>query len=165
MDKHGCFHFRTVKEDRLKMVRMWMEGKSVRAISQETGSSLPTVHRWLRRWQREGTVETRTYSVRRHRRTSQSSSLIGDSSKKYNSRLTGKSLPDFHFSAATTNRYHYPLPFALINDNCKNNINALLALTFSDSPSSVVPNPYHCCFPLAYYLSAFNPHWSSYVWG
>ncbi|XP_068234399.1 uncharacterized protein [Palaemon carinicauda] len=44
---------------RTKMVCMWVGGMSARAIAQETGTSVTTVYRWIRRWQKEGNVETK----------------------------------------------------------------------------------------------------------
>ncbi|MPC16858.1 hypothetical protein E2C01_009695 [Portunus trituberculatus] len=39
---------------------MWVGGMSLRAIARCTGASVTTVYRWIRRWQREGHVLTRT---------------------------------------------------------------------------------------------------------
>lgn len=54
----------TVYADRLRMVWLWLRGKSARQIALETGASLCTVYRWVRRWQEEGNVETRPYRGR-----------------------------------------------------------------------------------------------------
>lgn len=53
-----------VLAERTWIVWMWLEGSSARSISQQTGASLSTVYRWVRRWQDEGSVATRPY----HRR-------------------------------------------------------------------------------------------------
>lgn len=54
----------TVPEDRVRFVTLWMCGISARDIAENTGASVTTVYRWVRRWQDEGTLETR-WSVRR----------------------------------------------------------------------------------------------------
>lgn len=46
---------------RAKMVWYWQAGIPVRDISHHTGVSVTTVYRWVRRWQEEGSVETRSY--------------------------------------------------------------------------------------------------------
>lgn len=51
----------TVVAERAKIVRLWLQGATARAISQETGASLSTVYRWVRRWQQEGTVRARAF--------------------------------------------------------------------------------------------------------
>ncbi|KAG7168087.1 putative Glutamate receptor-like 82 [Homarus americanus] len=50
----------TAVEDRVRFVWMWVGGKSLRAIARETGASVPTVYRWVHRWQQEGNVNTKT---------------------------------------------------------------------------------------------------------
>lgn len=65
---------RTVYTDRLRIVWMWLRGMSAREISLETGASLCTVYRWVRRWQEEGNVETRPYRGRPRASSSSSSS-------------------------------------------------------------------------------------------
>ncbi|KAK3886355.1 hypothetical protein Pcinc_004591 [Petrolisthes cinctipes] len=50
--------------ERAKIVLLWVEGWSVRAIAQHTGTSVTTVYRWIRRWQKEGNVKTRSKSGR-----------------------------------------------------------------------------------------------------
>lgn len=54
----------TEVEERARFVCMWVDGMSVRTIAQQTGASLTTVYRWIRRWQREGCVENRARSGR-----------------------------------------------------------------------------------------------------
>ncbi|KAG7162366.1 putative homeodomain-like HTH_23 containing protein 6 [Homarus americanus] len=44
-----------------KIVCLWISGMSARKISQEIGISITTVYRWIRRWQREGTIQARPY--------------------------------------------------------------------------------------------------------
>lgn len=46
-------------DDRAVFVWKWVCGRSVRTIAYETGSSMTTVSRWIRRWKREGNVNTR----------------------------------------------------------------------------------------------------------
>ncbi|KAG7159496.1 putative winged helix-turn-helix domain containing protein 12 [Homarus americanus] len=62
MQRH---HFRiTDLQDRAKFIWMWKDGFSVRMIANETGTSVTTVYRWIRRWQREGNLCTKTRSGR-----------------------------------------------------------------------------------------------------
>lgn len=49
-----------VTYDSSKIIRMWLLGKSAWDISVETGASLSTVYRWIRRY---GTQGLFTYSV------------------------------------------------------------------------------------------------------
>lgn len=49
----------TGTQERATFVWMWLEGMSLRAIARHTGASVTTVYRWIRRWQREGHVNTR----------------------------------------------------------------------------------------------------------
>lgn len=44
---------------RARMVWMWVGGQSARSIARETGASVSTVYRWIRRWEQEGNVHTR----------------------------------------------------------------------------------------------------------
>lgn len=46
---------------RVAIVHMWQNGIPVRNISSRTGASVTTVYRWVRRWQEEGTVQTKAY--------------------------------------------------------------------------------------------------------
>lgn len=50
--------------ERAEFVWLWVEGWSVRAIAQHTGTSVTTVYRWIRRWQKEGNVHDRPRSGR-----------------------------------------------------------------------------------------------------
>lgn len=50
-----------VVAERSKIVLLWMGGTSAKLISKQTGASLSTVYRWIRRWQEEGSVKTRPY--------------------------------------------------------------------------------------------------------
>lgn len=45
--------------ERTHFVLMWMAGMSSRAIARETGKSVTTVCRWIRRWRQNGNVNTR----------------------------------------------------------------------------------------------------------
>lgn len=75
--------YKVLLADRARIVWMWLSGMSVREISQESGTSVSTVYRWIRRWQKEGSLERRSppgrpYSISRERyaalaRTAQSS--------------------------------------------------------------------------------------------
>lgn len=47
---------------RARMVWLWLAGLSVREISFHMHVSITTVYRWVRRWQEEGSVETRPYT-------------------------------------------------------------------------------------------------------
>ncbi|KAK3875538.1 hypothetical protein Pcinc_019587 [Petrolisthes cinctipes] len=64
MDGRISRHKRTLKSDREVIIRMWLEGTSARDISIKTGISISTIHRWVRRWREEGTVDTRSYYSR-----------------------------------------------------------------------------------------------------
>ncbi|KAK4323263.1 hypothetical protein Pmani_006044 [Petrolisthes manimaculis] len=64
MDGRISRHKRTLKSDREVIIRMWLEGTSARDISIKTGISVSTIHRWVRRWREEGTVDTRSYYSR-----------------------------------------------------------------------------------------------------
>lgn len=44
---------------RTLFVMMWVGGMSIRAIARATGTSATTVNRWIKRWQQEGTINTR----------------------------------------------------------------------------------------------------------
>ncbi|XP_066984733.1 uncharacterized protein [Macrobrachium rosenbergii] len=63
---------------RTKMVCMWVGGMSARAIAQETGTSVTTVYRWIRRWQKEGNVETKPRSGRPRTTTAEEDQKIVD---------------------------------------------------------------------------------------
>lgn len=52
-------HQTTNLADRSRFVWMWSTGMSARAIAQETGASVTTICRWIRRWRREGHINTR----------------------------------------------------------------------------------------------------------
>lgn len=45
--------------ERSNYVRLWVRGMSSRAIALETGTSVTTVCRWIKRWREEGHVNTR----------------------------------------------------------------------------------------------------------
>lgn len=62
MEDNNSTSTRTVKAERERIIRMWQQGSSARVISQATGISVSTVHRWVRRWREEGTVNTRPYN-------------------------------------------------------------------------------------------------------
>ncbi|XP_068228604.1 probable glutamate receptor [Palaemon carinicauda] len=53
-----------VLDIRARLVWMWYQGMSARRISYETGLSTTTVYRWIRRWQEEGNVCTKSRSGR-----------------------------------------------------------------------------------------------------
>lgn len=46
--------------NRSRIVWMWMAGVSARDIALHNGFSLSTVYRWVRRWKKEGAVNTKT---------------------------------------------------------------------------------------------------------
>ncbi|XP_045102567.1 uncharacterized protein LOC123498989 [Portunus trituberculatus] len=58
--------------ERARLVWLWMAGRSVHNISVITGTSVTTVYRWIRRWQREGHVNSRPRSGRPRLGTSKS---------------------------------------------------------------------------------------------
>lgn len=53
--------------ERAKIVWLWLGGASARSISQQIGTSLSVVYRWIHRWQDEGTIKTRPYHRRLRR--------------------------------------------------------------------------------------------------
>ncbi|KAK3875541.1 hypothetical protein Pcinc_019590 [Petrolisthes cinctipes] len=67
MESRSSRNSRTLRSERQRIVRMWLGGSSTRVISHATGISVSTVHRWVRRWREEGTVDTRPYTYTRHR--------------------------------------------------------------------------------------------------
>lgn len=60
MDK-GITNAPAVVAERARIVWLWLGGASARSVSQQTGASLSTVYRWIRRWQEEGSVRTRPF--------------------------------------------------------------------------------------------------------
>lgn len=68
MESERMSHSRTGMAERVLMVWMWAHGASPRDISSRTKTSASTVYRWLRRWQEEGTLETRQYCGQLHSR-------------------------------------------------------------------------------------------------
>lgn len=44
--------------DRARFVWLWVRGMSAGTIAQETGTSVTTVYRWLRRWRRHGSIDS-----------------------------------------------------------------------------------------------------------
>lgn len=57
-------HKTTNITQRSKIVWMWISGQSARCIAQETHTSVSTVYRWIRRWEREGSVSTKPRNER-----------------------------------------------------------------------------------------------------
>ena len=60
MDHRGTRYLAVIAARRW-VVWLWLRGVSAMAISQQTGVSLSTVYRWVRRWHEEGSVEARPY--------------------------------------------------------------------------------------------------------
>ncbi|KAK3886252.1 hypothetical protein Pcinc_009585 [Petrolisthes cinctipes] len=60
MDR-GITNAPAVIAERAKIVWLSLKGASARTVSQQTGASLSTVYRWIRRWQEEGSVRTRPF--------------------------------------------------------------------------------------------------------
>lgn len=56
---------KSVTSDRKRIVWLWVAGFAARDIAKETGTSLSTVYRWIRRWEKEGTLVTRSQCDRR----------------------------------------------------------------------------------------------------
>lgn len=54
LKKHICYL------EKLKILNMWLGGKSCKAISRETGRSATTVCRWINRWKLEGHINRRS---------------------------------------------------------------------------------------------------------
>lgn len=57
----GISNTPAVVAERARIVWLWLGGASARSVSQQTGASLSTVYRWIRRWQEEGSVRTRPF--------------------------------------------------------------------------------------------------------
>lgn len=55
MDLQQSFR-KTGVTERTSFILLWMAGLSLRAIAEKMGTSATTVRRWVRRWQREGTL-------------------------------------------------------------------------------------------------------------
>ncbi|XP_071523914.1 LOW QUALITY PROTEIN: glutamate receptor ionotropic, delta-2-like [Panulirus ornatus] len=55
----------TALAERVRFVWLWEGGMSTRAIARETGTSATTVNRWIKRWQKEGNVNSRSRPGRR----------------------------------------------------------------------------------------------------
>lgn len=70
MDNSGSYSPRTLQEERVLIVRLWLWGLSPRVIARTTGVSVSTVHRWVRRWREEGTIEMKSQSFKAHKTTS-----------------------------------------------------------------------------------------------
>lgn len=49
----------TALGDRAKFIWLWVKGNSARSIAKETGTSVTTVYRWIRRWRHGGVVENK----------------------------------------------------------------------------------------------------------
>lgn len=49
----------TAINDRARIVWLWETGMSARDIARDTGSSVTTVYRWIRRWREERNLKTR----------------------------------------------------------------------------------------------------------
>lgn len=80
-------HQTTNLADRSRFVWMWSIGMSARSIAQETGASVTTICRWIRRWRKEGHINTRPRRGRPRKNTTSSSlrryrnsfpSIVGD---------------------------------------------------------------------------------------
>lgn len=56
---------KSVTSDRKRIVWLWVAGLAARDIAKEAGTSLSTVYRWIRRWEKEGTLATRSQCGRR----------------------------------------------------------------------------------------------------
>lgn len=67
------------ESSRKQIVWLWLTGCSALAISKKTGVSLSTVYRWIRRWQAEGTVETRPHRRRSYKNLNECRELIDNS--------------------------------------------------------------------------------------
>lgn len=49
----------TRKIDRIRIICLWLNGEGAKDISQNVGTSVTTVYRWIRRWKLEGHVDRR----------------------------------------------------------------------------------------------------------
>ncbi|KAK4299457.1 hypothetical protein Pmani_028270 [Petrolisthes manimaculis] len=63
MDEHQA-KSKSVTTDRTRIMWLWLAGYTARDIAAETGTSLSTVYRWIRRWEKEGTLVTRFLHLR-----------------------------------------------------------------------------------------------------
>ncbi|KAG7162331.1 putative variant ionotropic glutamate receptor-like 5, partial [Homarus americanus] len=50
----------TALNERARIIRLWVDGTSARAIAQTTGTSASTVYRWIHRWEQEGSINTKS---------------------------------------------------------------------------------------------------------
>lgn len=64
MTKHTPYNPVAMTE-RVRIVWLWLGGASVRAISQQTGASLSTVYRWIRRCHGRNSIKFRQELLRR----------------------------------------------------------------------------------------------------
>ncbi|KAK3885063.1 hypothetical protein Pcinc_010717 [Petrolisthes cinctipes] len=58
MDEHLAKN-KSVTTDRTRIMWLWLAGITPRDIAAETGTSLSTVYRWIRRWEKKGTLVSR----------------------------------------------------------------------------------------------------------
>ncbi|XP_063885581.1 uncharacterized protein LOC135113884 [Scylla paramamosain] len=86
--------------ERAGFVWMWVSGMSLRAIARCTGASVTTVYRWIRRWQREGHVLTRTRGCKPRTWKSQRS-LVRDTSETKGRQDVSLCSDDFNQSSIT----------------------------------------------------------------
>lgn len=75
--------------ERATFVQLWRGGLSARAISQESGKSVNTVCRWLRRWRREGSIFNRPHNAKPFQRELGSTLFFQQFPERY-SEVTGK---------------------------------------------------------------------------
>lgn len=134
-------HSRTIMADRLVMVWMWLNGASARRISSHTGASVSTVYRWIRRWNDEGTLETRPYCGRHFATVNRKrNSLCSD----YSHEIRLPTTPN--------------LPYSVINSSpfAGNNVNSGSGL----GSTKMDPELHHICYTSPFY-SRFNRKYNS----
>lgn len=59
-----CANKTVAHSRRSRIVMLWVAGLTTREVSEQTGASVSTVHRWVRRWQDTGTVRAKPISGR-----------------------------------------------------------------------------------------------------
>lgn len=62
--------------ERMRFVLRWQNGQSARVIAEESGTSVATVCRWLRRWKNEGNINTKNKSGRPRQRMKKGKTLL-----------------------------------------------------------------------------------------
>lgn len=92
MEQRRRFKTTTLAE-RANLVWMWVEGVPTRMIAQETGISVTTICRWVKRWQREGNVHTRRKRGRPRVIFEKKTANVGTTSYRFPASTTNSAAP------------------------------------------------------------------------